>query len=377
MYSYKNENRIEKEKLTRLVNWHNGKKCGPIKIDAELHRRCNLRCLPCCRRAPEGFDYNKDSIENELPLKKWLSIVGEAKGLGVMIWNIEGGGEPFVCKELCLKVMEEVKKKEMYGIVTTNGTLLDDNAIKKIVLMGWDRIHFSLDAPDAETHDFLRQVPGCFEKSVKAIKLLNKYKSKYKKESPMLSMNIVISNKNYKKLPEYVEFCSELKADYIFAEPLMIFSDLGKSLKLNERQIKELPSYIQKAKKLAEKCGIDNNFATRDENLDAELVKKTSRMKSLLISDTESFDGFLAAPCYRPWDNMAIKYNGMAGHCGLIMEGENVSKVSLKNIWFGQNMNRIRDKMLKKELLAHCSRCVPSDVTQRRRLRKELSKKIR
>jgi len=374
MYSYKKENKIEEEKIARLVDWCKGKAKAPFKVDTELHRRCNLRCLPCFRREPRDFNYNKDSEENELSLEKWLDLVRQAKELGILIWNIEGGGEPFACRELCFAVMKEVKKQGMYGIVTTNGTLLDKDDIKKIVEMGWDRIHFSIDAADAETHDYLRNVKGSFEKTITTVKLLNKYKAKHKKENPMLTLNIVISNKNYNKLAGYIEFAHKLKADYIFVEPLMVYSDLGRKLKLNKKQRDELPVYIEKAKKLAEKYDIDNNFATKDKNLDLEIVKRTSRMKSLLISDTASYSGFLAVPCFRPWNNMAIKYDGIVGHCGLILEGENVKDVSLSDVWYGPVMDKVRDKMIKKELLEHCSRCVPSDVTQRRRLRNELNK---
>jgi MoaA/NifB/PqqE/SkfB family radical SAM enzyme len=377
MYSYKRENRIEEEKILRLVSWANGKKQGPFKIDVEIHRRCNLRCLPCFRREPKSFDYNKDSEKYELSLKKWKGLVKQAKELGILIWNIEGGGEPFAKKDFCLSVMEETKKQGMYGIVTTNGTLLEEKDIKKIVKMGWDRIHFSIDSADSETHDYLRDVKGSFEKTIKAVILLNKYKLKYGKENPMLTLNIVISNKNYNKLNEYVELANELKADYMFVEPLMVYSESGKKLKLNKKQRDELQTYIKKAKKLAEKYKIDNNFATKDKNLDSEIVKKTSRMKSLLISDTNSFSGFLSVPCFRPWNNMTIKYNGLVGHCGLILEGDNIKDKSLKDVWYGKKMGIIREKMIKKKLLEHCSRCVPSDVTQRRRLRKELSKLIK
>jgi MoaA/NifB/PqqE/SkfB family radical SAM enzyme len=317
-----------------------------------------------------------DSVKNELSLEKWLDLVKQAKDLGIMIWNIEGGGEPFALKELCLTIMEKVKKLGMYGIVTTNGTLLDEKSIKRIVSMGWDRIHFSIDAPDEKTHDFLRNVPGSFKRTVAAVRLLNKYKVKYKTENPMLSFNIVISKKNYNLLPDYVKFANKLKVDFIFVEPLMVFSRLGEQLKLNKKQITELPFYIDKAKKLAEKYNIDNNFATKDKNLSADIVKNTSKMKSVLMSDTKNFNGFLSVPCFRPWDNMTVKYDGKSGHCGLIIKGDNVKDKNLKDIWYGKKMNRIRAKMLNHQLLEHCSRCVPSDITQRRRLRSVLSKVI-
>lgn len=377
MYSYKKEVKIENEKIARMVKWYQGIPSPPFKIDVELHRRCNLKCLPCPRRA-SNFDMNKDSKEKELPLKRWLEIVKEAEELGILIWNIEGGGEPFANKKLTIPVMNAVKRHNMYGIITTNGTLWNKKDIQNLVKIRWDRIHFSLDSHDAETHDFLRGVKGCFKKTVKAIELMNKLKEKNKNEEPMLSINIIINNKNYKKLVKFVEFCHQLKADHIFVEPLMLFSKLGESLKLNEAESEELQGYIKETKKLAERYKIDNNFSTKDENLKKDLVNNTGKMKNILLDDVKGIeDSFLSAPCDRPWNNMAIKYDGLVGHCGLLLKGENAKHKSLRNIWYGPFLEEVRTKMLRKELFEHCSKCVPSDVTQRRRLRRELEKVLK
>lgn len=377
MYSYKKENMIEKEKIRRMINWYKGLLLPPYKIDVELHRRCNLKCIPCPRRS-SNIDMNKDSKKKELSLKKWLKIVKEAAELNILIWNIEGGGEPLAHRRLTMPVMNEVKKRNLYGIITTNGTLWKNKDLKNIIRIKWDRIHFSLDAPDAEAHDFLRGVKGCFKKTVKSIKLVNKFKEKNNQEEPMMSINIIINNKNYRKLPQFVEFCYELKADYIFVEPLMIFSKLGKSLKLNQSESKELQDHIKEAKKLAKKYNIDNNFSTKDENLKQELVDNTGKMKDLLLEDTKEIESpFLSAPCDRPWNNLAIKYDGLIGHCGLLLKGENVKYKSLKEVWYGPFLGKIRAKMLRKELLEHCSKCVPSDITQRRRLREELKEALK
>lgn len=377
MYSYKEENRIEQEKLRRLIDWYNKKPAPPFKIDVELHRRCNLKCLPCLRQH-QGFDFNKDSKQHEMSLTKWLDIVNQAANLGVLVWNIEGGGEPAALKELTIPVMNKVKKKGVYGIITTNGTLWTEKELKNLVKIKWDRIHFSIDAPDAKTHDYLRQVKGCFNKTIKNIRILNKWKNKFGTENSMLSINIVLNKMNCDKLDKMIELSYSLKADYVFIEPLIVFSELGQKLKLSEEDCKKLPSYVKKATTLARKYKIDNNFATKDENLKEELIKNTSSMEPVLLGDVKNlYDPFLSSPCDRPWNNMAIKYNGLTGHCGLLQEGENIKEKSLKEIWYGSFLKKIRKSMLNKKLFDHCCRCVPSDVTQRRRLREELTKLLK
>ena len=377
MYSYERENRINEIKLQRLVKWYTGERAGPIQLDAELHRRCNLDCIACPRQAND-FDLNKDSKEKELSREKWLDLVEEAADLGIKKFNLEGGGEPTAAPDLVFPVMEKIKEQEMYGIVTTNGTLLDEERIKWLVEIDWDRIHFSIDSPQAETHDRLRKRKGAFEKSIQNIRFLNKWKEKLGKENPMLNLNIVINKKNFDKLPEMVELASELNADYIFTEPLIVFSDAGKKLKISSpSEKKKLKKSKEKAKRLAEKYGIDNNFGTEDQNLEEDLVEDTSNMRDLL-KEIPSGDGhdILSSPCLKPWRLMSIKYDGKTGHCGLIQRGDSVEKKSLEDVWYGKRMEDVRDKMSDGELLEHCDNCVPSDVTQRKRFRKNLIEKL-
>ena len=371
MYSHKKESKTERERIERLVKWYKGEKAAPIKIDVELHKRCNLKCLPCSRQA-SNFDLNKESMKKEMSLSKWLRIINEAKELGILIWNIEGANEPLAFPELTIPVIKKVKEKRLYGIITTNGTLWNENLIRELVEVSWDRIHFSLDSSNEDVHDFLRGVPGAFNKTIENIRLLNKWKKKLNTESPMLNINIIITNKNYKDLPKFVEFCQELLVDYIFVEPLMIFHENAKDLRLNEKERKELPNIISIAKKIADKYGIDNNFATEDKNLNEDFVKSEDKKEVLLNDAASNENTLLMAPCFKCWNNMTIKYDGLCGHCGLINKGEYIQEKSLKEIWFGCNLESIREKMLKKELLDHCSNCVPSDITQRRRFRKEL-----
>lgn len=376
MYDYTREERINEERIGRLVSWYFGRIQGPVQVDAELHKRCNLRCS-FCPRSGSRIDLNEESRKKELSKEKWISIVRELSELGALIFNIEGAGEPLAVPELLLPVMQEVKNRGMYGIITTNGTLWDEEKLKILVDIDWDRIHFSIDAPDAKIHDELRGINGAFKKTIKSIKLLNEWKEKLNSPRPMLNMNIVINKKNYFKLPQMVEFANKLNVNYIFTEPLMVFSEEGKKLKLNEKERKKLPSYVEKARLLTEKYGIDSNFTTNDRNLSEELVEMTSEMEHVLLDDVKKINnGIISAPCLKPWDIIAIKYDGLTGHCGLIQTGEYVTKKTIKDIWFGKFLNDVRKRMIEKKLLDHCSRCIPSDITQRRRFRKKLIEEI-
>jgi MoaA/NifB/PqqE/SkfB family radical SAM enzyme len=257
--------------------------------------------------------------------------------------------------------------------VTTNGTLWKEEELRNLARIGWDRIHFSLHYPSSKIHDYLVGMNGAWKKAVNHIKLLNKWREKSGSSRPMLNINICINKLNYEKLPEMVKLSHELKADYVFTEPLMVYSEAGRKLKLDSEDLKKLPAIIEKAKKLAHKFGMDNNFATQDKNLEEEIVQKTGEMESVLLKDVKGMDASLiSSPCFKPWDRIVIRYHGLAGHCGYIENGEDVKEKSLKEIWFGEFFETARKRMIKKNLFPHCHKCVPSDLTQRRRFRREL-----
>lgn len=370
MFSFDREERINQERIRRLANWYNGKTEGPIQIDAELHKICNLRCI-FCAKYNEMMD--EDTKKNDISVGRWLKIIEEASKINALIFNIEGINEPPAIPELFLPVIKKVKEVGMYGIVTTNGTLWKEEQLRSLVEIGWDRIHFSLHSPTSKTHDYLVEFKGAWNKAIASIKLLNKWKEKFGSSRPLLNINICINKLNYEKLPEMMKLSNELKVDYIFTEPLMVYSDAGKRLKLDVEDLNKLPALIEKAKRLAQKFEIDNNFATQDKNLDEKIVQKTSDMESILIEDVENMDNSLiSAPCFKPWDRIVIRYQGLTGYCGYIEKGEDVKKKSLKDIWFGNFFKNARSRMLEKKLFSHCHKCVPSDLTQRRRFRKEL-----
>lgn len=382
-------NEHEKEKYRRILEQFKGSKAPPFKIDLELHRRCNSRCLSCSRRSDPNYDsINEYSEKVEMPKEKWLSIVEEAAALGVREWHIAGGGEPMFLPDVTLPVMNSIKRHDMYGIITTNGTLWKAEYIENTVKIGWDSIHFSIDAPDAETNDYLRNLPGYFEQVVKTITLFNKLKEKHRTNKPTMNMNTVLSVKNYKKLPQMVEFARKMNIEYMFVEPLIVYSYLGAQLKLKEPHIKEFPKYLKRAIELAEKYGIANNFSGIDKNLEEDLIKKSSRMDEVVKDDSEKAEeikgiknellkSFLSVPCYKPWWHMTIKCDGRVTSCDVpITGGDNTGNKSLAEVWNGHYFNSLRKKLLSREVPDFCAQCNPSHITQRRRMRLEIIKML-
>jgi MoaA/NifB/PqqE/SkfB family radical SAM enzyme len=377
MFNFDREEKINRERIKRLANWYKGEKENPVQVDVELHKRCNLRCI-FCARYEDHQKLNEESKNHEMPTNRWLEVIEEAAELHALVFNIEGINEPPAAPEIFFPVIGKIKEVNMYGILTTNGTLWNEDQLKNLVEIDWDRIHFSIHSSRPEVHDNLTGVKGSFKKAVRSVQILNKWKRRLNSERPMININVCVNKLNFDQLPELVELAHSLGAAYIFTEPLMVYTEIGRKLKVNEKEYDELLVSVNKAKRLAEKYEIDNNFATQDKNLEKDIVEKTSNMKSLLLKEVEDLaDGLISAPCFKPWEEIAIRYNGLTGHCGFVEEGENVREKSLKEIWFGEFFENARKRMLNKKLFPHCHKCVPSDFTQRRRFRRELLEMIK
>ncbi len=360
---------IEKQRIKRLYSWYLGEKQPPLQIDVELHKICNLRCLPCSRQSSDS-DHVKETRKYGLKIKGWLELVDQAADLGVKVWNIEGANEPLAKPKLLIPVLKRVKERGMFGILTTNGTLWTEEQLKSLVDIGWDRIHFSIDGHKADLHDHLRGKKGAFVKTIRSVKILNEYKKERKSSDPMINFNVIINKRNYKHLVDYVEFAHTLGCSYIFTEPLMLFHNGCEHLRLDQEDRDLLPSIIENAKTVAYKHRIDNNFYAHGTNLDQDLVKSSGKISKVILDDADiEKDPFLSSTCFKPFDNMAIKFDGLAGHCGLLTKGDNVKEKSLSEIWYGRKMKQVRKDMLKKKLFDHCHKCCPSDITYRRRLR--------
>ncbi len=361
--------RFEKEALERLSMWEKGKKAPPLHIDIEPSSSCNLKCRFCWTRSKErvaACQYEK-TISN----KRLIEIVKEGAKLGVLEWEIAGGWEPLVKKEAVFKMMKLIKKYGMYGSITTNGTLFTEKMIKKLVEIEWDRILFSLEAPDAKTHDFLTQVKGSFEKETRNIYLFKKWKEKLKREKPEYSIHAVLTNKNYNKLAEMIELGYKLGCTGVNFEPLMIWSEEGKKLKLEEWQEKELNYHINEAVKLAKKLGIHTNLMNWREEKYVE--RKDMRR---ILKEGLKFNGTLFnSPCFMPWLNLEIRVSGRVVACRVCNDEngcENIMEKGLKEIWFGRYFENLRKEFLKGNLPEYCKDCASGLVVRMKNLRKEL-----
>lgn len=210
----------------------------------DINNECNLNCKHC--RVSEKNDHEK------LSLREAKNLLAELWYNGVTMLNLSGG-EPFLRKDIFGILDYSTKFEDI--VITTNGTLLNEEKCKKLSTYTNIKLSISLDGLE-ETHDRFRRKQGAFKKVIDTLPILNKYNIKYaikytlSKETvddavPLLNLvaslgtsefnvrrvivagnankDMVLSNEEYKNIiRELIGNCRKLNVKFRTGDPLLI-----------------------------------------------------------------------------------------------------------------------------------------------------------
>ena len=360
------------EKIIRLKKWMENKKEMPYTLEINPTNNCNLKCGYCWQQNFENID-KKDKLKKD----KLLDIIRESANLGVKEIRIPGSGEPFIRKDI-IDIMREIKINNIYGLLITNGILLDEYKIRKIVSIRWDCLTFSFDSANKKVNDYFRG-KGSFDTLKKNLILFDRIKRERKSNLPFIRFNIVITNKNYKVLPEIIEFAKEVSCQDVEFQPITVWSKNSEKFRLSGPQQSYLKKIIPAVKSLAEQNNIYTNIG---DFLNNEVIEKSSgEMDQLMNKDTNKRmneqngkNKFLELPCFEPWYNMIILPEGKVTACSMAgpNHGDNIINKSLKNIWLSDYYTNLREALLNKELPDYCKKCCAVVFVENQKIKDKL-----
>lgn len=177
-----------------------------------LTNRCNLRCQMC------SIAKNTGRIDQELSVSKIKEIILQIKGLGIK-HIIFSGGEPLLRQDLFEILEFAIGNGIAMTDIITNGMLLNDNSLMRLVEVGLNHITISLDGLKENT-DRIRG-NGIFDKAQENMDKLNYYKNKYNSFLPTLGINFTVMDCNVDDILPMVEFASSKKCNIILFQPLL------------------------------------------------------------------------------------------------------------------------------------------------------------
>jgi len=309
----------------------------PIYVVFDITDKCNLKCIHC---------YSSEQNE-ELTINDVYYILDMLYGAGIGMIDF-GGGEPLLRKDI-FDIISYSKNLGLYTSISTNGTLLNDDYVKHLKALDIDHVCISLDGVKPETHDYVRNKRGTYEKTIIGIK-------NCVKAGINTQISTVFMKSNIDELVDIYNLLYLLNVDgwYIYD---FVSAGRGKELKkevLGPKQRGELFARLQDlavSSKMSLKpypysitvnsaCGTDTYF-----------YKKYGKL-------TELFKGCLSARwvCH-------ISSNGDLHPCHLLPHKlGNLKQEVFEDIWFNKDnpvLKELRDRTL---LKGNCGICKYRDV---------------
>ena len=165
-------------------------KYNPKQVVWELTLKCNLRCIHCGSSAGKSRP-DELSTKESLKLCKDLAEINTDEVCFM-------GGEPFLRKEW-YRLGREVKDLGMKLLIISNGYIVNDDIISKLVNLEPYAVSTSLDGATAKTHDHIRGVNGSFKKVMEFI-------SSSKKSDLPVTVITTVNKLNLKELPMIKDF---------------------------------------------------------------------------------------------------------------------------------------------------------------------------
>lgn len=315
------------------------KKIGPERVMVSPTDRCNLKCGICWR-------LGKEAKHDELTLEEIEVILKDCKELGTRVIDLTGGGEVFI-REDVTELLTLVKNFGFKGTLTTNGTLLTQDRMKKLIEIGWDDICFSLDGYDENINDRIRG-KNVFEKVTRNIRTLNRLKEKFSSDLPEVRIATVITKLNYRELHRLPSLARKLKVRSINFSVLVEWNS-NKEFWMRSERVDKIKECLEKTEKTCEKNGISSNLSP--------------------ILEYGLFEHEKPKFCFAPWVMSFINASGDVMVCCTLASlyshvVGNVKEESFKSIWFGKRMESFRKMIKEGRLPEECHKCLP-DFTVR------------
>ena len=289
----------------------------PVSISFEPTTSCNLRC-PECPSGLRAFSRPTGMLQKDFFTQ---TIDDIHKQLLYLIFYFQG--EPYLNTSF-LDMVKYASSKGIYTATSTNAHYLTDEAARKTVESGLDRLIISIDGTTQEVYQQYR-VGGNLGKVIEGAKNIVKWKKQLNSKTP-----------------------------FVFFQFLVV--------KPNEHQIEDI-------KRLAKEVGVDEvRFKTaqvydfeNDPNNLIPTIDKFSRYKKN-ADGTYSSKNKLANRCWKLWHANVITFDGLVVPCCFDKDAThqlgNLKNESFKNIWHNSNYKQFRSELMNsRKNIDICSNC--------------------
>ncbi|HVN96125.1 MAG TPA: 12,18-didecarboxysiroheme deacetylase [Syntrophorhabdaceae bacterium] len=194
-------------------------------------KRCNLRCVHCYARA-ENEHYKGDELSTEEGKK----LIDDLSSFGVPV-ILFSGGEPLLRKDLG-ELIGYAVQKGMRAVISTNGTLITEEAARGFAKFSLSYIGVSIDGTGS-INDAFRGVKGAYDKAIAGIRNARKAGIK-------TGLRFTINKRNYREVPRIFDLIEKEEIERVCFYHL-VYAGRGSTLineDLTHDQTRETVDYI-------------------------------------------------------------------------------------------------------------------------------------
>ncbi len=307
-----------------------------LEVFMDQNNLCNLRCTMCAFSDPRVARLGKHQMPIQLFEKIAREVFQHASYLTLSCLT-----EPLMSKDFPER-LEILKSHPVpFTEMITNGQLLGERVIRKMIEVPLTRIGISIDGATAETYEHIRQ-RASFSRLLEKIELLQELKQQAGSSLPQLRVNHVISETNVHEFEDVLALAESLGAGAVDVRTIIPFRnavDQGTEKDAFWSRIGECREI------LAEWCrrtGVDDIGYLRQ--TPDEIVLFESGQKVI---------------CKRPWNTAAIHFNGDVLICTTWMRDPvgNLARQSFEEIWSGEPLAAIRHEFEQRQPGLDCQHC--------------------
>lgn len=183
--------RMSKDLPSHLLQFSSDKK--PVVV-WNVTRRCNLKCVHCYSKSEDK------NYESELSTDEGLALIEDLASFGspVLLFS---GGEPLIRPDI-LTLIRHATNSGMRAVLSTNGTLIDEQISLALKDIGLSYVGISLDGLEP-VHDSFRGVKGSFSKVLRAI-------GHCKSAGLKVGLRFTINKRNFQEIDGIFDLVEEL-----------------------------------------------------------------------------------------------------------------------------------------------------------------------
>lgn len=179
------------------------------EINLQVTNRCNLRCIHC------SVDSGRLKLP-ELSFNEIVKVLDDAMEFRPEEMHITGG-EPLL-REDVFDIIHEGKARNFFIQLQTNGTVLTQFNLDRVLDCEANRLVISVDGADAAMHNSIRGWDNAFQKTLDTIRTLLA-------SGISVRVNTVVMKRNMHQMPELMRTMIELGVD---VHTFFYFSPVGR-----------------------------------------------------------------------------------------------------------------------------------------------------